>query len=172
MSTRGERISEDVRAYLATNGLKQSQLTGAVLAELIDRRLVHEEIQARKKKRLATEEDWIKELEAEPHLAGVNVRKELAAAQFWCKNNARQCTRKFFLKWLEKSARDAVLSPGGAAPKIDRCDVYKEPPDWKASERARKAVYGGVSEEAWANITAASWFALGTNERKQILMAL
>lgn len=113
--TRGEQIAEDVRQYLFTNGLKQSQLTGALLAEIADRCLKRlEQIEA-KKKRLATEEDWIKSQEEDAYIvsSGVNVRMELAACQFWCKNNGCQCTRARFNKWLAKAAREALLNGGG-----------------------------------------------------------
>lgn len=115
MKTRGEHIAEEVRAYLFTNGLKQSQLTGATLAELADRCLKRLDQIAAKKKRLATEEDWIKEQEADPFLmqAGVNVRLELAAFQFWCKNNTAPATRKRFGVWLAKAARDSLQHGGG-----------------------------------------------------------
>lgn len=149
MSTFGERCAEDVRCYLNTNGLTQSKLTGATLSELIDRRLKHETIQAKKKKRLATEEDWIVELESEPHLAGVNVRKELAAAQFWCKNNARQCTRKFFVNWLNRAEKSSVVSGGGAKSPTEK-PVGQMPKEWlrKLNERYPDCTYakGGIFE--------------------------
>lgn len=149
MSTFGERCAEDVRCYLTTNGLTQSKLTGATLSELIDRRLKHETIQAKKKKRLATEEDWILELEKEPHLAGVNVRKELAAAQFWCKNNSRQCTRKFFVNWLNRAEKSAIVSPGGAKTAAQKVNGHG-PAGWlaKLNERYPDCVYakGGLFE--------------------------
>lgn len=113
MTNRGEAIAGAVREYLVTNGLKQSHLTGKILAEIANRVLAHIDNVEKKKRRLASEEDWIKELEGEPHLAGVNVRKELAAAQFWAKNNDRLCTRKFFIVWLGKAVRNVIVSPGG-----------------------------------------------------------
>lgn len=170
MKTRGECCADNVRDYLTTNGLKQSQLTGATLAEIVDRTLAHLERLDKKKKRLATEDDWIKELESEPHLAGVEIRKQLAAAQFWCKNNARQCTRKFFVNWLNRAERSAVISPGGGQPVINRHDLYTEPKGWRQSESARKAL--NVSPEVWANICAEAWLDLSTDLRASILKAL
>ncbi len=170
--TRGEQIAEAVRAYLFTNGLKQSQLTGAVLAELADRVLAHADAVAKKKKRLASEEDWIKELEKEPHLAGVDVRKELAAAQFWCKNNDRQCVRRFFVNWLNRAERSAVISPGGGKPEINRKDVYAEPPNWREVDATRIMRALSISAETWANICTWKWPDLSTDIRATILKAL
>lgn len=137
MTTFGQRVADDVRCYLATNGLTQSKLTGAVLAELVDRRLKHETIQAAKKKRMATEEDWIIELEREPHLEGVNVRKELAACQFWCKGRAKQCTRRVFTNWLNNASRSAVVSPGGTKPANGDKGAPRGPKGWLAALNER-----------------------------------
>ena len=114
MSSFGERVAEDVRCYLNTNGLTQSKLTGAVLAELIDRRLKHETINRAKKKRLATEDDWLREVEALPHLKGIDVRKELAKCQFWCKTNGKDCTKRRFTNWLGRADLEKIINPGGA----------------------------------------------------------
>lgn len=120
---------------------------------------------------LLPDELWIATLEAEPHLAGIDIRKALAGAQFWCKNNSRQCTRKFFVNWLGKADR-VVTAPGGSKATIKQ-DVYAEPPGWKESERARKAVYGsGVSRDTWQEMIRRGWFDLGVDTRAAILKAL
>lgn len=112
--TRGEQIAEDVRQFLFTNGLKQSQLTGALLAEIADRCLKRlEQIEA-KKKRLATEESWLAECEKEPANEGIDVRKALADCQFWCKNNRRVCTRQTFVNWLLNPRNRTIYLKGGS----------------------------------------------------------
>lgn len=170
MKTRGELCADAVREYLFSNGLKQSQLTGAFLAEIINRTLDFQDNLLRKKKQLATEADWIAELEKEPHLQGVAVRKELAAAQFWCKNNARVCTRRFFVNWLNKAERSAVISPGGNGPEINRKDVYTEPPGWRASAVIPARL--SVSAATWQNICATAWADLSVDLRASILRYL
>lgn len=149
MKTRGEHIAEAIREYLTGNKLKQSHLTGAAVADIADRVLKHLDQLAKKQKRLASENDWIAELETEPHLAAVNVRHELAAAQFWCKNNSRVCTRRFFVNWLNKAERDVVLSPGGAKPR-GQAVFAPGAPGWlaKLNSQFPGCVYaaGGVSE--------------------------
>lgn len=131
--TRGQQIAEDVRAYLFTNGLKQSQLTGATLAELADRTLARLDQIAAKKKRLATEEDWIKSLEEDSYIqtSGVNVRMELAACQFWCKNNEVHCTRARFNKWIARAAKDSLMHGGGKL--IKPTTLRKAPENWLAT---------------------------------------
>ncbi len=113
--TRGEHIAQAVRDHLQTNGLTQKHLTGAVLAEIADRCLAHLEKLKDRKLRLATEGDWIREVESLPHLAGVDVRKELAKCQFWCKTNGKPCTKKRFTNWLSKDDLARLVSPGGSA---------------------------------------------------------
>lgn len=115
--TRGEHIAQAVRDYLTTNGLKQSQLTGKTLAELADRTLAHLEKLEKKKKRLATEDEWLREMKDDPAMVGVDVCKALAEAQFWAKNNSRVCTRQFFTRWLLSPRNRPVLNGGGHAPK-------------------------------------------------------
>lgn len=165
--TFGEKCAEAVRDYLQRNGIKQSQLTGALLAELIDRVKKQEDEAGKRKKQLATEENWLREIEADPALAGVNVRKELAKAQFWCRHNNRACTRRFFVNWVNKAER--IVSPGGNSSVLP-LDVNQEPPGWKESEKARTKL--GISLDAWENVIREGWFALDTYYRSRILSAL
>ncbi len=46
--------------------------------------------------------DWLAELQAAPAYAGLNVRFQLGKAQAWAKTNRRECTRKFFVNWLNR----------------------------------------------------------------------
>jgi hypothetical protein len=174
---RGEMIAEAIRSYLKENGLKQSQLTGAMVADIANRVLDHIEQQHAKGARLATEEDWVASLSKEPHLAGVDVRRELAAAQFWCRNNRRLCSRKFFVNWLNRAAQTCapLASPGGvggAAATGRKFDLYTEPVGWRQSRAAQEAAYSGVDDETWARICERGWFELGTTERSAILTAM
>lgn len=61
-----------------------------------------------------SDEEWIKSLEAEPALKGINVRQEIGRAQFWCKNNKRVPTRRFLVNWLNKAEKVVDLKAMGA----------------------------------------------------------
>jgi hypothetical protein len=119
MKTRGQEIAEAVRVWLFTNGLKQSQLTGAVLAEIADRTLAALEKADAKRKRLATEDEWLDAMQKDPAMVGVDVRMALSDAQFYCRNNSRICTRKFFSNWLLNPKNRRILNGGGAKPKVN-----------------------------------------------------
>jgi hypothetical protein len=64
----------------------------------------------RKKRRVAavaatSDEDWLKELEANPAYAGLNVPIELGKMQAWAAANGKQPSRKRFINWLNRSER-------------------------------------------------------------------
>ncbi len=61
-----------------------------------------------------SDEEWVVSLEGEPHLKGINIRKEIGAAQFWCRNNKRLPTRRFLINWLNKAERVVDLKNMGA----------------------------------------------------------
>lgn len=131
--TRGEYIAQAVRDFLTTNGLKQSQLTGAMLAEQADRMLAHLEKLEKKKKRLATEDEWLRDMQDDPAMVGVDVRKALAEAQFWAKNNSRVCTRRFFCQWLLNPRNRPILNGGGQAPRQQKAPAVETSfPGWLA----------------------------------------
>lgn len=67
-----------------------------------------------KKQSEMTDEEWVASLEQEPHLKGVNIRREIAACQFWCKNNRREATRRTITNWLNKAERVVSLKAQGA----------------------------------------------------------
>ncbi len=58
-----------------------------------------------------TDDQWIEALQADPVFAGIDVRRELGKAQFWCRENNRQCTRKFFTNWLNKADKTVTAAP-------------------------------------------------------------
>jgi hypothetical protein len=168
--SRGTRCAEDVRLWLAANGLKQSQLTALTLAEIIDHRLDEDDRIAKNKRKLVSEEAYLKSLEADPYLAGVNIRQELAACQFWCKNNGCECSKRRFGNWIAKARKDKPLLSGGGTPPPKKADIYTEPPDWKQNGRCRAAL--GLSPDSWALVVERGWFDLGPDVRKSILQSL
>ena len=61
-----------------------------------------------------TDAEWVASLEAEPALSGVNIKREINACQFWCKNNKKLPTRRRILNWLAKAERVVDLKASGA----------------------------------------------------------
>ncbi len=116
-----------------------------------------------------TDELWIVTLEAEPSLKGVNVREQLAIAQFWCKEHGKQCTRKFFGNWLIRCDR-TITHPGGKTSTL-KMDLYTEPDNWR-TEVVRVKLKSAASAEVWANICARKWMDLSPDMRADILKAL
>ncbi len=53
------------------------------------------------------DEDWLNELETSGAYDGIDIRTQLGMAQVWAKQNRRQCTRKFFINWLNRADRMA-----------------------------------------------------------------
>ena len=92
----------------------------------------------RVKKAAQTDEEWVRELEAEPSLKGINIKQEIGRAQFWCKQNKRVPTRRFLINWLNKAERVVDLKAMGA----QHATGLKPPPprgpdgwlDWLSTE--------------------------------------
>lgn len=95
------------------------------------------------------EQIWLAELEADPAMVGVDVRKALAEAQFWCRNNSRICTRKFFVNWLMNPKHRPVANPGGPLGK-PRTKGHAAPAGWlvRLNQQFEGSVYarGGTFE--------------------------
>lgn len=106
-STYGVRFATYVREYLKANGMATlGRISADKLAELAQH--FHDaekppQIAKERAVKLATEEEWIQSLEKDPALTGMDIRRELGKAIFWCNNNSRKCTRKFFANWLIKA---------------------------------------------------------------------
>lgn len=61
-----------------------------------------------------TDEEWIQSLEQEEALKGIDIRREIAKCQFWCKQNRRNATRRTIVNWLNKAERVVGLKASGA----------------------------------------------------------
>ncbi len=116
--TYGHRFSMAVAEFLTANGLKSlGQINGRVLAEIAQRFHDNEKKVVKRAVKLASDEEWLKGIEADPAMEGIDVRRELGKAQFWCKSNQRECTRKFFEKWLLKAEKTVIRNYDGATSK-------------------------------------------------------
>jgi hypothetical protein len=60
------------------------------------------------------DEEWIASLMQEPHLEGVDVRREISACLFWCKNNKKLASRMRIVNWLNRAERTVTAKASGA----------------------------------------------------------
>ncbi len=171
--TLGEKVAAACRDWLKQNGKTSlGAISAPILAEIVDRVAAHEKEQAKAhktavKRMVATcDEEWIKGLEGEPALEGVDVRGELLKCAFWCKNHNRNVTRQMFNNWLLKADRKiparALQSP---SEQRSRLNPYQEPSwDWRAVARGK---WPSVDHDRWEG----SWGDLGVGVRGDILRA-
>lgn len=68
----------------------------------------------REKKTELTDEQWVAEMEREPALKGINIRREIGLAQLWCKQNRRVPTRRFLTNWFNRAEKVVDLKAMGA----------------------------------------------------------
>lgn len=54
-----------------------------------------------------TDEEWLRGIEAMDCYHPANVRAELGKAKAWAATNRRQCTRRFFINWLNRSLENS-----------------------------------------------------------------
>jgi len=108
----GARFSVSVGEYLKTHGLSGlGRINGRILADLAQRFHDNERKVKKQKVKLASDEEWLKSIEADPAMAGIDVRRELGRCQFWCKRRGRICTRRTFEAWLlNPNTEKAVLA--------------------------------------------------------------
>lgn len=92
-----------------------------------------------------TDDEWIESLQLDPLFVGVDVRKELGKAQFWCRENTRQCTRKFFTNWLNKAER--TLTAAANTGTRNFVAIPSAPINWLAWMRANRPDWRRFSEE-------------------------
>ena len=81
--TLGQQAAAELKAARA----KAGSLPWDEVANIIDRFAALQPRRAPRKKSTAlmTDEEWIAHLEAEPSLAGVDIRREIGKAQFWAR---------------------------------------------------------------------------------------
>lgn len=104
----------------------------------------------------ATVSDWITELQKSEAYAHIDVAKEFAKMQVWCRTHRRQPTRRRFVAWLnriEPPLRTGTISPAPSLPAA--------PKDWRG--RLHR-----LYPEARADLT---WATLHPDIRTQILTA-
>jgi len=76
-----------------------------------------------------TDEQWLDSLGKDAAYDHVpDVRKEYAKARIWCDTNGRQCTRKFFVAWLNRVPKEMNVIAMKVAPTMP-------PPMYKPVEK-------------------------------------
>jgi hypothetical protein len=109
--TYGHRFSLAVAEYLKVNSLLSlGKINARILADIAQQFHDNEKKVVKRKVQLASEEEWLKELEAEDVFKGIDIRRELGIAQSWCKDRQRICTRLFFKSWLIREAKQGKVS--------------------------------------------------------------
>jgi hypothetical protein len=81
----------------------------------------------RQDKKGESEGEWMASLSADPANQGIDVPKEADKARFWCKQNRREFTKRFFVNWLLKA--DRALGSGYQA--HTPIPGLPEPHNWK-----------------------------------------
>jgi hypothetical protein len=110
--TYGSRFAKAVREYLEANGLNSLGKINERMLAMIAQEFYDNEKKVKKQRvKLASDEEWLKVIEANPIMQGIDVRRELGIAQFWCKPRNRQCTRRFFEEtWLVNRLKEQTIS--------------------------------------------------------------
>lgn len=78
----------------------------------------------KKKSRIkpASDEEWIKELEANPAYKGINIREQLGRLQAWCDLRRKQASRGRFLNWLNRAEKPMTAQGSARQPKYPSYD--------------------------------------------------
>jgi len=81
----------------------------------------------------ANDEDWLKELEANPAYAGIDIRRELGKAQAWASVRGVGVSQRRFINWLNKAMTDRPLGLAAGQSSFNRPQAAKpdEPAGWR-----------------------------------------
>lgn len=175
--TYGHRFSLAVAEYLKVNNLKSlGGINGRILAEIAQSFHDNEAALTKAKVRMADEEEWLKGIETDPAMKGIDVRRELGRCQFWCKQNGVIATRRRFTKWLMKAQTDASLGrsydgatskPAKPQPPKPRYTLETPVPSWPMILRN----YIPLSPEETERLCELDWDQLPTDVRTKIIQA-
>lgn len=81
----------------------------------------------------ASDEDWLKELEANPAYAGIDIRRELGKAQAWASVRGVGVSQRRFVNWLNKAMTDRPIGLVAGQSSFNRPQTAKpeEPAGWR-----------------------------------------
>lgn len=175
--TYGHRFSLAVAEYLTQNGLKSlGQINGRILADIAQKFHDNEKKVTKRAVKLASEEEWVASLEADPLWAGVDVRRELGKCQFHFKDTPRKVTRKTFKAWLLRGESMGTLArcyagetskPAKPQPPKPRYTLDTPVPSWPMLLRN----YIPLSPEETERLCELDWHQLPVEVREKIIQA-
>ena len=79
----------------------------------------------------ASDEDWLKELEANPAYRGIDIRRELGKAQAWASVRGVGVSQRRFVNWLNKAMTDRPLTMVGGNFSPRPQQSQSEPAGWR-----------------------------------------
>jgi hypothetical protein len=79
----------------------------------------------------ASDEDWLKELEANPAYRGIDIRRELGKAQAWASVRGVGVSQRRFINWLNKAMTDRPLTTVGSNFAARPQQSQSEPAGWR-----------------------------------------
>jgi hypothetical protein len=79
----------------------------------------------------ANDEDWLKELEANPAYRGIDIRRELGKAQAWASVRGVGVSQRRFINWLNKAMTDRPLTTVGSNFAARPQQSQSEPAGWR-----------------------------------------
>jgi hypothetical protein len=159
----GTFLRLSVNEYKAT--LNGAQPSAAMVDDVLER-AAHSWFNARKEKKkprkpiIADEGQWIESLKSDPAMAGVEVDKEVAKCQFWCRNQTPPvvASRKRITNWLNRA--DRIVGK-----EVTKAPLPNPgPAGWLDWARANLDGWRRFAEEA-AGIPIPPWHLLDKDER-------
>jgi len=113
----------------------------------------------------ASNEDWLKELEANPAYAGIDIRRELGKAQAWASVRGVGVSQRRFINWLNKAMTDRPIGLVAGQSSFNRPQAAKpdEPAGWREWVRENSTDPDNANKP---------WSALDASAQKYIISKL
>jgi len=113
----------------------------------------------------ASNEDWLKELEANPAYAGIDIRRELGKAQAWASVRGVGVSQRRFINWLNKAMADRPIGLVAGQSSFNRPQAPKpeEPAGWREWVRENSTDPDNANKP---------WSALDASAQKYIISKL
>ncbi len=173
--TYGHRFSLAVAEYLKVNSLLSlGKINARILADIAQQFHDNEKKVVKRDVKAASEEAWLKELEADPAMQGIDVRRELGRCQFHFKGQGIIVSRARFKRWLLRAERDANVGrsydgatskPAKPQPPKPRYTLENPVPSWPMILRH----YITLSAEESERLCELDWHELPVDVREKII---
>lgn len=107
-----------------------------------------------RKTKLASDEEFLASLEANPAYTGLDIRRELGKAQAWAFVRGQGVSQRRFVNWLNKAASEAPMAVNGQGQSSHARSVERngipEPAAWRAWVR-ENAMNPENADKPWAS---------------------